>query len=350
MLNLLVVRHGETVAEIKRNLAGHRQISISNKGEKDAEKIGEKIKKFDIDQIYSSDLKRTKETAEIIKEVSGFSGKIRKSKQIREMDFGDYTGEKKQKVIEKDPRFLKDSGYKSPRGESYAELKERVLNFIEGLEERHEGKKILLVMHRGPMMALRCEANDLNFDDNLMLEVKHNYIGKFILDKDNLIECSENVDEITYEELAGVNEQQIKALTDLYETVDEEFTPPLSERGRTIFERTKEISEDSTWIVAKDENFIIGSCAANLKKNRSRSLAVHPFYRKAGIGTKLLEKVIMYFKNKDSKYIKFRTSSDHKQITKMAEKFGFELDKRIKNPQERPKGIDTLWFKKELNN
>ena len=41
-----------------------------------------------------------------------------------------------------------------PNGESYEDVKTRVADFLAFLKQRHDGKKIALVAHKGPQLAL----------------------------------------------------------------------------------------------------------------------------------------------------------------------------------------------------
>jgi broad specificity phosphatase PhoE len=63
-IKLLMVRHGETEDNKTRTIAGHRPGKLTPAGIAQASKIGEYLKKEKMvfDQIFVSDLGRTKET------------------------------------------------------------------------------------------------------------------------------------------------------------------------------------------------------------------------------------------------------------------------------------------------
>ncbi len=57
---------GESQWNVLRKIQGQKDIPLTDKGRKQAELAGEKLSEENIDIIYSSDLKRASETAEII--------------------------------------------------------------------------------------------------------------------------------------------------------------------------------------------------------------------------------------------------------------------------------------------
>ncbi|MBS3084095.1 histidine phosphatase family protein [Candidatus Pacearchaeota archaeon] len=67
---IILVRHGESMANAKKMSQGKQDewidTHLTEKGREEAEKVALRLKKEKIDIIYSSDLKRAKETAEAI--------------------------------------------------------------------------------------------------------------------------------------------------------------------------------------------------------------------------------------------------------------------------------------------
>lgn len=60
------VRHGETSYNVERRIQGQLDIPLNDNGISQAMIIAEKLKNIHIDRIYSSPLRRTKETANVI--------------------------------------------------------------------------------------------------------------------------------------------------------------------------------------------------------------------------------------------------------------------------------------------
>ena len=63
-MKLIIVRHGQTDANITGIIQGHGESNLTLLGKKQAQKIALRLKEEKIDYAYSSDLRRAKETAE----------------------------------------------------------------------------------------------------------------------------------------------------------------------------------------------------------------------------------------------------------------------------------------------
>ena len=63
---IYIVRHGQTEWNILGKTQGHGDSNLTAKGREQAELLAESMTKYPIDYIYSSDLGRAYQTAEII--------------------------------------------------------------------------------------------------------------------------------------------------------------------------------------------------------------------------------------------------------------------------------------------
>ncbi len=84
---IILVRHGESIANAKGISQGNRNkwmdTSLTKKGKEQAKKLAERLKEEKIEVIYSSDLKRAKETAEEINKFHNL--KIKFDKRLRDL-------------------------------------------------------------------------------------------------------------------------------------------------------------------------------------------------------------------------------------------------------------------------
>jgi broad specificity phosphatase PhoE len=104
-MKLLIVRHAESKANIKGILQGQKiDTSLSKLGKEQAKKVGERLKDEKIEAVYSSDLKRAKETAEEI--AKHHKLKVILDKRLREKDH--HNKEKWKEVVKRVKSFLKD--------------------------------------------------------------------------------------------------------------------------------------------------------------------------------------------------------------------------------------------------
>ena len=140
--------HGTTLDNERGLATGWAQGELSDKGIKEAKKLGELVedKKFNI--IFCSDLKRAVDSAEL-----GFGKKynIIQDKKLRECNYGYYT--------QKPAKLFKDNLYqfvnkKFKNGESYKDVEKRIADFLKFLKKNYTGKHIAIVAHQAPQLAL----------------------------------------------------------------------------------------------------------------------------------------------------------------------------------------------------
>ena len=132
---------------------------LNDTGIKQAEELSEGLSGESFGVIFSSPLKRAKETAEIINKDSGIT--IRIDDRITERDFGSLSGKNWDKIkseaywtVHDDDRAQKYD-YSSFGGETAKEVKERLLSFLDDLKKEHKNKKVLIVAHGGIMKILQ---------------------------------------------------------------------------------------------------------------------------------------------------------------------------------------------------
>jgi broad specificity phosphatase PhoE len=147
-MRLIIVRHGETEENLTGVPQGHMQNPLNDNGIQQARKVAERLKAEKMDVIYSSDLKRARMTTEeIIKYHPNVP--LHFVKELREINYGIFTGDKEGLNKAREESDLSKHEYKPPEGESYKEMNERAVAFLEELKKRHMGQTVLLVTHGG---------------------------------------------------------------------------------------------------------------------------------------------------------------------------------------------------------
>ena len=86
MLQVYLVRHGETQWNAERRIQGQSDSPLTAHGERQAWQVGERARTLGITHIITSDLGRTRRTAEIIAEACGCS--VIADARLRELDMG----------------------------------------------------------------------------------------------------------------------------------------------------------------------------------------------------------------------------------------------------------------------
>ncbi|WP_034912142.1 2,3-diphosphoglycerate-dependent phosphoglycerate mutase GpmB [Erwinia sp. 9145] len=150
MLQVYLVRHGETLWNAARRIQGQSDSALTEKGERQAHQVGERVKNLGITHVIASDLGRTRRTAEIIADACGCE--VILDPRLRELNMG---------VLEQrelDLLTAEEEGWRSalvdgtpdgriPEGESMTEMAERMHQALNACRELPEGSRPLLVSH-----------------------------------------------------------------------------------------------------------------------------------------------------------------------------------------------------------
>lgn len=167
MARLLLIRHGLTEFNEDRRFMGYSDIELSAAGRRQAGRLRDYLADEKIDAVYSSDLKRTVEMAEII--LAGRELDINTCSELRECDYGSCEGltfgeinSRYPKVAEMCIDFTLDLAF--PEGECFTDFFERTSRFIERLKEHGRSETVLISSHNGPLKILLCRL--LGIDDN----------------------------------------------------------------------------------------------------------------------------------------------------------------------------------------
>ena len=151
------IRHGETEWNIEGKQQGHLDSPLTENGIKQAHAIADALARFGIAQIYSSDLGRAVQTAEIISSKLNIAASF--DQRLRERNLGSLQGMTKNEYQNKFPKdfsaFLtEDPDYVIPGGESARCQYRRCTDGCTELAMRHPGGKILIVTHGGVLTSL----------------------------------------------------------------------------------------------------------------------------------------------------------------------------------------------------
>jgi alpha-ribazole phosphatase len=186
---LYVVRHGQTVDNANGVNSGWSDTTLTDKGKGDAVFLAENLNGITFDTIYASDLKRAFMTASLILTNLGIKKDVVKRKELREIDYGDYTLLKKSKMAEICPKFKVDVKYVMPNGESFSQLYDRIALFLKEISVVDQ--TILIACHSGTVRAIRCYFKNLPFEEHLKDKIPHKRVYKFVLEDGKCIEHEE---------------------------------------------------------------------------------------------------------------------------------------------------------------
>jgi len=120
---------------------------LSAKGLAEASLLGEIVSSKTFDMVFCSDLKRAVTSAVIaFRDI-----KIILDSRLRECNYGDYNG-KPANLFKDDMAKYIDKAF--PNGESYKDVEARIADFVEFLKKNHDNKRIAVVAHQAPQLAL----------------------------------------------------------------------------------------------------------------------------------------------------------------------------------------------------
>lgn len=151
---MILIRHGETLENVSRIVQGHCPGTLTEKGKKQASMMGCKFRNASFDAVYSSDLDRALQTADIFVENRGDIPLII-DQRLREQHFGVYEGKPLFFLLRQLKRENADLAAFDPEGgESAADFRNRVTVFFEEIKEKHWGRNVVLVTHHGVIRAI----------------------------------------------------------------------------------------------------------------------------------------------------------------------------------------------------
>ena len=161
MTELLLVRHGETDWNRDLRFQGHADRPLNETGREQARALAEVIARDQVDAIYTSDLARARETAELIAERAGIPFIL--EPQLREIDVGEWQGLTHPEIEERFPDGMRkwhERGHGWEEGETYDEVAGRVLAAIARIVAAHPDGRVVVVGHGGTIRAIRAHVDE----------------------------------------------------------------------------------------------------------------------------------------------------------------------------------------------
>ena len=182
-MHLYLVRHGETLSNRSKLYAGWSNDELTSTGRAQAEQAAKKFANKSIDAIYTSPLRRTVQTAEIIAHFLNM--KPIPDKSFIEQRLGLWEGltedeiardfKKEWEVWNKRPQELVLDGR-----ETLDQLLQRVLNGITRIKNDSHYKSILIVTHVAIIRVLHLYLNNIDMNKYRTIPVSNGQIFYFL--------------------------------------------------------------------------------------------------------------------------------------------------------------------------
>lgn len=157
-MEIVIVRHGETEYNKTKRIQGQQQVSLNENGRTQARKVAESLKHYGFTHIYCSNLKRAKETADIINE--SFLLPVLTDSRLDERNWGGWENKNLDEIIKECPNLKNNVrlgiwDFTPNRAETVQNLIDRSVEFFQDIARRHhESDVILVVTHGGPMRTM----------------------------------------------------------------------------------------------------------------------------------------------------------------------------------------------------
>jgi broad specificity phosphatase PhoE len=153
---LLLARHGETDWNAERRWQGHAESDLSENGRAQARALADHLRGRGIDAIYSSDLRRARDTAVIVASKLGLPVQV--DAALREVDIGEWSGLTTDEIETRFPEGAarrRNGGTGWERGEPIEAMSARILSAVRSIAAAHDGETVLAVTHGGPIREVR---------------------------------------------------------------------------------------------------------------------------------------------------------------------------------------------------
>lgn len=159
MTKLILIRHGQSMANLEGRFAGFYDAPLTALGETQASLSAAYVAEhYKVSRVYASDLKRAFFTGKAVADKCGVE--IVPDERFREISAGAWEGLLFEELVENYAadfeKFVKDIGAsRATDGESVAEVGARVMDALRDLGERHAGETVVIASHATPIRAVQ---------------------------------------------------------------------------------------------------------------------------------------------------------------------------------------------------
>ncbi len=167
MTSLWLVRHGQTDWNLEGRYQGQSDVPLNATGLSQAAAFAASLDGQQFEALYSSDLARAYQTAEVIAAKTGLP--VQTDPRLREINQGQWQG---RTLVEIKAIFNNESAQakritidpvtaRAPEGESVWEVSQRMALAADDIARIHPGGRVLVVSHGLALATLYCQAEDI---------------------------------------------------------------------------------------------------------------------------------------------------------------------------------------------
>ena len=164
-MKIYYVRHGQTDWNLARKMqGGETEKELNSTGIEQAKQTKKELENAKYDIVICSPMHRAIQTAEIInkdKNVQMITDERIRERKLGELEGHEITNEMEKKI------WNYDLNYQIPKGENLHDFEKRILDFLNDIKKKYEGKTVLIVAHGGVAKVLKAHLYRMPESNNL---------------------------------------------------------------------------------------------------------------------------------------------------------------------------------------
>ena len=189
-MKILLVRHGETIANKTQLVLGTSEVPLTRLGRRQAKAVAQKISSMETPPrlLFSSPYWRAKETAEYISKMTGLTPIYVDG--LKEMDSGEMEGIKASEMNDKYPEYMAQwrrdhSTARPPGGETLGEVHTRAWKSTLEIFNNYNQDIIAIVAHLFPIQGIICNVLGIHSNDFEKLNINLGSISSIEITNDS---------------------------------------------------------------------------------------------------------------------------------------------------------------------
>jgi broad specificity phosphatase PhoE len=163
-----LVRHGQTDWNLEGRFQGQSDTPLNQTGRAEAQSLAEQLRGQSFKAIFTSDLMRAIETAEIIAAMLGLP--VSPEPRLREINQGEWEGQfvediKARSAENWDQRTIDPANFHPPGGESVVEVAERTQAAMSNIAHLYPTGSVLIISHGLALATIICQEGGIPLAD-----------------------------------------------------------------------------------------------------------------------------------------------------------------------------------------
>lgn len=191
-MRIILIRHYRTQSNQQGRILGWGDSPPYPDWKNNVDFIDKQLRENDvsIDAIYSSDLERSRQTAQVYAASFGIAD-VTSHPALKEINYGKLQTRHKSWVGEHYPQHKKNPDFVYPAGESFRQMQQRSVEFFSSLAISHAQQTILIVSHAGVIRGIISHFLGLEYARSLKHGIPFRYIGDFLMEDANCLRYDE---------------------------------------------------------------------------------------------------------------------------------------------------------------